>query len=491
MDYEWKEKLNNERAKVEDLFSYEGCKVGRGTYGHVYKAKRKDGLDTKEYALKQIEGTGLSMSACREIALLRELKHPNVINLQRVFLSHADRKVWLLFDYAEHDLWHIIKFHRASKANKKTVQVTKGMVKSLLYQILDGIRYLHSNWVLHRDLKPANILVMGEGVERGRVKIADMGFARLFNSPLKPLADLDPVVVTFWYRAPELLLGARHYTKAIDIWAIGCIFAELLTSEPIFHCRQEDIKTSNPYHHDQLDRIFNVMGFPQEKDWVDIKKMPEHATLMKDFKKNNYANCSLVKYMDRHKIKPDCKAFMLLQKLLTMDPTKRITSELAMQDPYFLEDPVPTHDVFAGGPIPYPKRDFLSDEEQDDKSDNKKKVFMEQSWTNQQRAAAAKKKIVLDQTWTNQQMVQAASKGGGGGEPAAKRVRLGHHQGSIAASRIFLTFSTILLVRKHGQGVADNQERNDSESDGDDRGEELSRQGAFFCKKLWSVYIDS
>lgn len=120
-----------------------------------------------------------------------------------------------MFDFAEHDLWHIIKFHRAAKANKKPVMVPKGMVKSLLYQILDGIHYLHSNWVLHRDLKPANILVMGEGPERGRVKIADMGFARLFNAPLKPLADLDPVVVTFWYRAPELLLGARHYTKAI------------------------------------------------------------------------------------------------------------------------------------------------------------------------------------------------------------------------------------------------------------------------------------
>lgn len=194
MDYDFKMKTQNERAKVEDLFDYEGCKVGRGTYGHVYKAHRKEGNDLKDYALKQIEGTGLSMSACREIALLRELKHPNVINLIRVFLSHTDRKVWLLFDYAEHDLWHIIKFHRAAKAAKKPVMVPKGMVKSLLYQILDGIHYLHTNWVLHRDLKPANILVMGDGNERGQVKIADMGFARLFNAPLKPLADLDPVV---------------------------------------------------------------------------------------------------------------------------------------------------------------------------------------------------------------------------------------------------------------------------------------------------------
>uniref|UniRef100_A0A4W5PXH6 Cyclin-dependent kinase 8 n=1 Tax=Hucho hucho TaxID=62062 RepID=A0A4W5PXH6_9TELE len=271
-------------------------------------------------------------------------------------------------------LEHIIKFHRASKANKKPLQLPRGMVKSLLYQILDGIHYLHANWVLHRDLKPANILVMGEGPERGRVKIADMGFARLFNSPLKPLADLDPVVVTFWYRAPELLLGARHYTKAIDIWAIGCIFAELLTSEPIFHCRQEDIKTSNPYHHDQLDRIFNVMGFPAEKDWEDIKKMPEHSTLMKDFRRNTYTNCSLIKYMEKHKVKPDSKAFHLLQKLLTMDPIRRITSEQAMQDPYFLEEPLPTSDVFAGCQIPYPKREFLTEEEPEDKAEKVRNV---------------------------------------------------------------------------------------------------------------------
>uniref|UniRef100_A0A8C8T9N6 cyclin-dependent kinase n=1 Tax=Peromyscus maniculatus bairdii TaxID=230844 RepID=A0A8C8T9N6_PERMB len=325
MDYDFKAKLAAERERVEDLFEYEGCKVGRGTYGHVYKARRKDGKDEKEYALKQIEGTGISMSACREIALLRELKHPNVIALQKVFLSHSDRKVWLLFDYAEHDLWHIIKFHRASKANKKPMQLPRSMVKSLLYQILDGIHYLHANWVLHRDLKPANILVMGEGPERGRVKI--------------------------------------------DIWAIGCIFAELLTSEPIFHCRQEDIKTSNPFHHDQLDRIFSVMGFPADKDWEDIRKMPEYPTLQKDFRRTTYANSSLLKYMEKHKVKPDSKVFLLLQKLLTMDPTKRITSEQALQDPYFQEDPLPTLDVFAGCQIPYPKREFLNEDEPEEKGE--------------------------------------------------------------------------------------------------------------------------
>ncbi|XP_055350445.1 cyclin-dependent kinase 8-like [Paramacrobiotus metropolitanus] len=364
MDHDFKMRTSQERARVEDIFDYEGCKVGRGTYGHVYKAKRKDRSDEREYALKLIEGTGISMSACREIALLRELRHPNVINLQKVFLSMGDRKVWLLFDFAEHDLWHIIKFHRAAKATKKTVSVPKSMIKSLLHQILDGIHYLHQNWVLHRDLKPANILVMGEGAERGRVKIADMGFARLFNCPLKPLADLDPVVVTFWYRAPELLLGARHYTKAIDIWAIGCIFAELLTSEPIFHCRQEDIKANSPYHHEQLDRIFNVMGYPNERDWEDLKCMPEYGTLNKDFKRTNYASCSLTKYTEKHKIKSDSRAFQLLSRLLIMDPTKRLTSESAMKDPYFLEDPLPTADVFAGCTIPYTKREFITDEEE-------------------------------------------------------------------------------------------------------------------------------
>ncbi|CAF89847.1 unnamed protein product [Tetraodon nigroviridis] len=485
MDYDFKTKLAAERERVEDLFEYEGCKVGRGTYGHVYKAKRKDGVGTSR------------------VLLLRELKHPNVIALQKVFLSHSDRKVWLLFDYAEHDLWvslpdrqqvlpgpilegpqsstssslfphslfaklnmelrprrgkvleplfqgpdwdgrlwkwlsteappqpdgaakrneqrnaggqrnsafrvqkrleeqkvekvklcgasrpgpwceplsssqHIIKFHRASKANKKPMQLPRGMVKSLLYQILDGIHYLHANWVLHRDLKPANILVMGEGPERGRVKIGSPG-ARwsLFSAHTShtPVPAVSPSPSHLYLLSPPspshlyLLSPPPPHTCTCYIWAIGCIFAELLTSEPIFHCRQEDIKTSNPFHHDQLDRIFSVMGFPADKDWEDIRKMPEYPTLQKDFRRTTYANSSLIKYMEKHKVKPDSKVFLLLQKLLTMDPNKRITSELALQDPYFLEEPLPTTDVFAGCQIPYPKREFLNEDEPEEKTE--------------------------------------------------------------------------------------------------------------------------
>lgn len=111
------------------------------------------------------------------------------------------------------------------------------------------------------------------------------------------------------------------------------------------------------------------MGFPADKDWEDIRKMPEYPTLQKDFRRTTYANSSLIKYMEKHKVKPDSKVFLLLQKLLTMDPTKRITSEQALQDPYFQEDPLPTLDVFAGCQIPYPKREFLNEDEPEEKGD--------------------------------------------------------------------------------------------------------------------------
>ncbi|CAI7767277.1 unnamed protein product, partial [Closterium sp. NIES-54] len=135
----------------------------------------------------------------------------------------------------------IIRFHREHLKRP----LSEYTVKSLLWQLLNGLHYLHCNWIIHRDLKPSNILVMGEGEEQGVIKIGDFGLARIFQSPLRPLSD-NGVVVTIWYRSPELLLGSRHYTCAVDMWAVGCIFAELLTLKPLFQ-GLEDKTSANAF----------------------------------------------------------------------------------------------------------------------------------------------------------------------------------------------------------------------------------------------------
>lgn len=216
-------------------------------------------------------------------------------------------QAWLLFDYAEYDLHSMIKFYRTADIVQGMPNVMK---KSCLYQIINGVKYLHDNWILHRDLvgdvflftilyrkilcwslfsflkhqKPENIMVLGDGPERGCIKIGDMGMARTFNSPIKPLAEVDVVVVTSWYRAPELLLGSRHYTKAIDIFSIGCIFAELLTNLPIFASTPETLSqpVRSPYQKNQLDKMFSVMGYPTNSSWPELKHIPEYAKMQSE-----------------------------------------------------------------------------------------------------------------------------------------------------------------------------------------------------------------
>lgn len=221
----------------------------------------------KEFKKATKEGDGVSPTAVREIMLLRELRHENIIRLCGVHLSHRDSTLFLSFEYAEHDLFEMIRFHRESMQ-----PMALYTVKSVLWQLLAGMDYLHSNWIMHRDLKPANIMVMGAGPHAGEVKVADFGLARIFQSPLKPLSE-NGVVVTIWYRAPELLLGARHYTRAVDIWALGCIFGEMLALHPIFQAH-EDKGPNAPFQVEQLMKICQVLGPLSTERWPALSHMP-------------------------------------------------------------------------------------------------------------------------------------------------------------------------------------------------------------------------
>ena len=146
-----------------------------------------------------------------------------------------------------------------------------------MFQLLSGLLYLHQNWVIHRDLKPANIMVTSGGA----IKIGDLGLARLFRNPMHALFSGDKVVVTIWYRAPELLLGSRHYTPAIDLWAVGCIFAELLSLRPIFKGEEAklDSKKAVPFQRNQMGKIGEILGLPRKSEWPLLQSMPEYQSL--------------------------------------------------------------------------------------------------------------------------------------------------------------------------------------------------------------------
>ncbi|KUI63167.1 Serine/threonine-protein kinase SSN3 [Cytospora mali] len=266
------------KVRVIDRYKVIGF-ISSGTYGRVYKAVGRQG-QPGEFAIKKFkpdkEGeivsyTGISQSAIREMALCSELSHANVIKLQEIILE--DKCIYMVFEYAEHDLLQIIHHHTQQPRHP----IPPATIKSIMFQLLNGCQYLHSNWVLHRDLKPANIMV----TSAGEVKIGDLGLARMFQKPLHSLYSGDKVVVTIWYRAPELLLGSRHYTPAIDMWALGCIFAELLSLRPIFKGEEAkmDSKKTVPFQRNQMQKIVDIMGLPTKERWPLLVHMPEYTSL--------------------------------------------------------------------------------------------------------------------------------------------------------------------------------------------------------------------
>ena len=314
-----------------------------------------------------IQYTGISQSACREMALCTELSHPNVINLVEIILE--DKCIFMVFEYAEHDLLQIIHHHTQPPRQP----IPASTVKPVLYQILNGLLYLHTNWVLHRDLKPANIMV----TSRGEVRIGDLGLARLFYKPLHPLFNGDKVVVTIWYRAPELLLGSRHYTPAVDLWAVGCIFAELLSLRPIFKGEEAkmDSKKTVPFQRNQMQKIVEVMGMPSKDRWPGLIHQPEHGQLQtlsyasRDAKSSGleawyWNTLKSAGYSETQPVgHPGPQGFDLLARLLEYDPEKRLTAKDALQHPYFQSygGKVNTN-CFEGSSTQYPARRVSSDD---------------------------------------------------------------------------------------------------------------------------------
>ncbi|XP_059598177.1 cyclin-dependent kinase G-2 isoform X2 [Vitis vinifera] len=227
-------------------------KIDEGTYGVVYRAKDKK---TGEIvALKKVkmekEREGFPLTSLREINILLSFHHPSIVDVKEVVVGSNLDSIFMVMEYMEHDLKGLMETMKQPFSQSE--------VKCLMLQLLEGIKYLHDNWVLHRDLKTSNLLLNN----RGELKICDFGLARQYGSPLKPYTHL---VVTLWYRAPELLLGAKQYSTAIDMWSLGCIMAELLSKEPLFNGKTEL---------DQIDKIFRTLGTPSETIWPGFSKLP-------------------------------------------------------------------------------------------------------------------------------------------------------------------------------------------------------------------------
>jgi serine/threonine protein kinase len=277
-------------------------KLGEGTYGVVYKALDKRTGET--VALKKIrldqEDEGLPATAVREISILRDLKHPNIVDLKEVINSRG--KLTLVFEYLEKDL------KKFMDGQRRPMQPM--LIKSYAYQILAGLCYCHCRRVIHRDMKPQNLLLNRQGL----IKLCDFGLARAFTIPLRAYTH---EVVTLWYRAPEILLGSPFYSLGVDVWSVGCIVAEMFTGRPLFPGDSEI---------DEIYQIFKIMGTPTEEKWPGVTQLPGYKTTFQKWAKRPLADVIPT---------ADPLALDLIGKMLDYDPSTRISAKTALDHPYF------------------------------------------------------------------------------------------------------------------------------------------------------------
>ncbi|KAI3647287.1 hypothetical protein MP228_007508 [Amoeboaphelidium protococcarum] len=280
-------------------------KLGEGTYGVVYKAQNR--ITQEIVALKRIrldnEEEGIPCTAIREIALLKELRHPNIVRLMDVL--HTEKKLTLVFEYLDSDLKKYCDSH--SELDMTTVRI-------LMQQILQGIAYCHQKRILHRDLKPQNLLIS----KKLELKLADFGLSRAFGVPVRSYSN---EVVTLWYRAPDVLLGNKSYDTSIDIWSIGCIMGEMVNNRPVFPGTSVN---------DQLHKIFQILGSPNQTVWPGYDKLPNATSMLQ----SDTEEMTLMQYQRENlqQVFPrmDVNALSLLERLLQLDPLKRISAQEAL-----------------------------------------------------------------------------------------------------------------------------------------------------------------
>ncbi|KAK1293694.1 putative serine/threonine-protein kinase [Acorus calamus] len=284
-------------------------KIGQGTYSTVFQARD---LDTgKIVALKKVRFDNFEPESirfmAREIQILRRLDHPNIVKLQGLITSRLSCSIYLVFEYMEHDL--------SGLSSCPDIKFSEAQVKCYMHQLLSGLEHCHSRGIMHRDIKGANLLVNNEGI----LKMADFGLANILNPAQKQ--PLTSRVVTLWYRPPELLLGSTEYGVSVDLWSVGCVFAELLLGKPILQGRTEV---------EQLHKIFKLCGSPPDDYWKK-SKLP-HATIFKP--QNPYDSCLRETFKDL----PE-SAVSLIETLLSIEPYKRGTASSALASQYFTTKP--------------------------------------------------------------------------------------------------------------------------------------------------------
>ena len=294
-----------ERRFESNYETIEKVLLGEGTYGKVYKARS---VRTGEaVAMKQMkldaQKEGVPSTAIREIALLKELVHPNVVRILDVFCN--PNKLVLVFEFLENDL-------------KKYMKALDGplspfTVKHFAYQLCRGVEFCHANRIIHRDLKPQNLLID----HRLLLKIADFGLARAFAVPVPAYTH---EVVTVWYRPPEILLGAKLYSVPVDLWSIGCVIGEMATGAPLFAGDSEI---------DTIFKIFQKLGTPSEQVWPGVSELPDYKASFPKWPPRGWAQIRNTK----QQVGTD--GIDLLENLMCYAPTRRLSACRALQHTYF------------------------------------------------------------------------------------------------------------------------------------------------------------